>query len=96
MFDSLDGAFGHWTQTFSIRKATNILDVSIDQVRQWIADGTLPSKRILGMTRISYRVLERACLGELLVCVNGRQGTTLDYLRIGEQFKETGRREAND
>jgi excisionase family DNA binding protein len=66
MREMFRGAFGCWTATFSLQEAAHILNVSIDQVQIWIHDGTLPAKKMLGMTRIDHATIWKAVQAELV------------------------------
>jgi excisionase family DNA binding protein len=64
--DTLLGAFGFHTATFSPKEVAEILDVPLNQVVAWIADGRLPSRKIAGMTRVDHEVVRDAIQSQMV------------------------------
>lgn len=86
MLEMLRGAFGCWTATFSVQEVAHILNISADQVQIWVHDGTLPARKVLGMTRIDHATIQKAAQAELISALFNVPASLPELLDAGNSY----------
>ncbi len=84
--DTLPGAFGCHSATFSPEEVADIFEVPVDQVRVWIADGVLPARTMLGMTRIDHATVRKVAQAQLVADLFEVDGTREEFLDVGNRY----------
>lgn len=80
------GVFGYHTATFSVEEVARIFGVSVLQVQVWIEDGTLPTRRILGRTRVDHAVVRRAAQAQTMGNLFGVSASNEECIDVGNHY----------